>query len=61
VATLIPLPGRVIAVTGSISFQAHRDRIVGFESIYAAVKAVKRWSSPIQIMGASNMDELAGA
>ena len=37
-AKITPRAGRVVAVTGNLSFQAHRDRITGFE------EGIRRWA-----------------
>ncbi|MFW5743988.1 MAG: LacI family DNA-binding transcriptional regulator, partial [Spirochaetota bacterium] len=42
-AKITPRAGRVVAVTGNLSFQAHRDRIVGFED------GISRWAPHLAV------------
>ncbi len=42
-AKITPTPGRIIAVTGSMSFQAHHDRIVGFE------RGIATWGNGLEV------------
>lgn len=42
-AKLVSAPGRILAVTGNLQFQAHHDRIVGFR------EGIERWGSNLEI------------
>lgn len=42
-AKLVTGPGRVLAVTGNLQFQAHKDRIVGFRA------GIERWGKALEV------------
>lgn len=42
-AKLVSTPGRILAVTGNLQFQAHRDRIVGFR------EGIDRWGTNLDV------------
>jgi len=42
-AKIVPRSGRVLAVTGNLQFQAHRDRIIGFQ------EGITRWRSELPV------------
>lgn len=52
-AKITPRPGRVVAVTGNLSFQAHRDRILGFE------EGTRRWAPHLGVDVREGLDAYA--
>lgn len=42
-AKIVPGPGRVVAVTGNLEFQAHRDRITGFR------EGIGQWAPEVTV------------
>ncbi len=53
-AKLVPGPGRIVAVTGNLQFQAHKDRIVGFR------EGIERWGEKLEVDVREGFDSYGG-
>jgi len=53
-AKLVPTPGTVVAVTGDLNFQAHRDRIVGFQ------EGMEKWGKHLKVAVGEGYDSYQG-
>lgn len=53
-AKLIPRRGKVVAVTGDLQFQAHRDRIIGFQ------QGIARWGEHLELEVGEGYDTYEG-